>query len=224
MSRRLKQTLLFSILYLIWASAFSVENEIFTGKWESTEHVDGIEKPRSVLNLSLEQAVGGSIKGKYCFVTHFGDRIDCGEDSDMNMIGHVEASNSSKATLRFDSFFGGRNGVVELTSGQNGSMYWKVIVSPKGGEPFGPAYAVFNRVGGSNSLPSGERRIEVEKAYIYDAPSFSSSHQRYLVRGDAVKLTKVSDDFKFWKIEFLKDNGAIVKGWINCRNIDFCAK
>lgn len=45
-----------------------------------------------------------------------------------------------------------------------------------------------------------------------------------MIKGDSVRVVEVSDDSKFWKIEFMTENGSRLVKWTDCAEIDFCAK
>ncbi|BBU27059.1 hypothetical protein BTHE68_07930 [Burkholderia sp. THE68] len=224
MNRHINHILFCGLFLSTWQLAFAVGSETFAGKWESIEYVKDTEKPYSVLDFTLKQDGSGAIKGAYCFVSHFGDRIDCGEESEVNMTGHVSPDNLNKAVVHFYSFFGAANGVVELTKGPTGSIHWKLTARPEGGNFYGPENAEFNRAASAAVVSPEEKKVASKKAYLYAAPSRSSQHQKYVIQGDSVKLMKISDDLKFWKIEFLTKGGSTIGGWLDCRDIDFCAK
>jgi hypothetical protein len=42
------------------------------------------------------------------------------------------------------------------------------------------------------------------------------------VKGDYVKLIKISDDFKFWQVQYVSSNGVAIERWIDCNAIASC--
>jgi hypothetical protein len=123
--------LLLLLVYLWPAISLSKSPPAFSGKWEYNESVDKTEKPYSILDLSLEENGDGDIRGSYCFVTHFGNKIDCSPDPDVNMIGRATES-GRKVLVTFSTFFGAKNGVVELSINDDGSLTWNIIKWPQG--------------------------------------------------------------------------------------------
>ncbi|MGF6853903.1 hypothetical protein [Paraburkholderia sp. CI3] len=215
---------LFCLVVFISGAAFSVEPSFFNGKWEKIEKIGESEKPYSVLDLSLTEDDAGKLKGSYCFVSQYGNRIDCSPDGDINIIGRVTKSNRKRATVNFNTFFEAKNGVAELVVNDDGSIVWSVVTQPQGGDFFGPNHAVLGKVTSEAHGQTGGKLVVTDRAYLYDAPSYLGRHKAYLIRGDYVKLIGVSVDLKFWQIEFLKKDGNPIKKWIGCGDIDFCAK
>jgi hypothetical protein len=211
------------ILLVYWVE-FSEAHLIFVGKWESIEHVTESEKPYSVLDLSLSEDEAGGIQGSYCFVTQYGNRVDCGLGGEVNINGRVIPNHLKKAVVNFDSFFRAKNGVAELSVNDDGSMTWNVVAQPKAGDYYGPNRAVFRKVVSEAGMHSGEKLVIADEAYLYDEPSLFGRHKECVIKGDHVKLIGVSADLKFWRVEFKARSGKLLKKWIDCRDIDFCAK
>ncbi|MEG3128747.1 hypothetical protein SC171_13545 [Pantoea cypripedii] len=104
----------------------------FSGQWSGAENnKDGTVY--STLTLKIKQS-GDNLVGRYCYVTRNGNRIDCPDDNVSNMKGVVK---DDKATVEFDSSFGGKGGVAELVLEKN-DLTWHLISDPKGGDFYAP--------------------------------------------------------------------------------------
>jgi hypothetical protein len=215
--------LLLFLVFFTPGAVFPIDLSIFTGKWGRIESGIGSEKPYSVMNLSLTEDGFGKIIGSYCFVTQYGNKVDCSPEGDMNISGHVMADDPNKAIVNFNSFFGAKNGVAELDVNDDGSITWSMITRPQGGRYYGPSHAVFRKASFEAHARMGERLVVKDKAYLYDEPSSLSQHKAYVIKGDFVKLIEVSANMKFWRIEFETKGRKSIK-WIDCRDIDFCAR
>jgi hypothetical protein len=214
--------LILFVVFLIPGVAFS-RTSVFTGKWGVIENFPGSVSPYSVLDLSLIEGSGGELNGSYCFVTQYGGKIDCSPE-EANISGHVVTGHANRAVVNFNSFFGAKNGVAELEVNDDGSITWNVITVPRGGEYYGPSHAIFRKEVSEARLQAGEKAVVVNRAYLYDEPSFENRGQAYLIKGDHVEIVKVSSDLKFWQIEYAPKRGGRIKKWLDCRDIDFCAK
>jgi hypothetical protein len=201
--------LLFSCL-AFYNAAFSHANPLFNGKWEYVEYKPGTGKPYSVFDISLSEGENGAVYGSYCFVTQFGNRDDCSADGELNINGHVLDS-SRTASVTFYSFFGAKNGAAELSINTDNSLTWNIVKRPQGGDYYGP-----NRI----TL----KKTSSVQDYLYDEPSDLKRSKAYVIKGDYVKLVKVSPDLRFWEVKFSAESGSIVDKWIDCQAIDFCAK
>jgi hypothetical protein len=208
------------VIFLLPGAAFSTPLPVFSGRWQDASQLAGSEKPYSTFDLILNEDDRGHIQGSYCFVTRFGNRIDCGSTREMNLSGNVTDS-AKKAIVNFYSFFGAKNGVAELSTNDDGLIVWNVLKQPQGGNYYGPNHAILRRVVSNAGMSSGERQVVADKAYLYDQPSTSAHHKAYVVKGDYVKLITVSSDLKFWKVSFTSKSGKIIEDWINCKDIEF---
>ncbi|HDR8868199.1 hypothetical protein [Burkholderia territorii] len=193
----------------------------FTGKWTSTEIVEGQSRPYSTFTINLNEDGAGNIHGEYCFVTQNGNRIDCNPGNEFNISGKVE-NGKSVAVVSFYSFFGAMGGVAKITANDSW-LIWDVITPPKGGDYYGPLRIKMHK-DVSAETRVGERMVVVDKAFLYDTPSRSQVSRVYVIKGDWVKLLNVSSDLQFWKIEFVSNNKRHITKWINCADINFCAK
>jgi hypothetical protein len=99
-----------------------------------------------------------------------------------------------------------------------------LITPPEDGGYYGPSHAILRRVASEVYVHKGEKLVATSKAYLYDEPSLLGRHKGYVIKGDYVKPIKVSGDLKFWQIEFATKDGRLLKMWIDCHDIDFCAK
>jgi hypothetical protein len=111
-------------------SLYAIDN--LSGQWSGAENnKDGTVY--STLTLKIKQS-GDNLVGRYCYVTRNGNRIDCPDDDVSNMKGVVKGN---KATVEFDSSFGGKGGVAKLVLGKN-DLAWHLISEPKGGDFYAP--------------------------------------------------------------------------------------
>ncbi len=196
-------------------------NQSFSGVWSFREGAAGQSKPYSTFVIRIGKNKAGNISGSYCFITRNGNRIDCSPGGQNNLSGRVEG-NENKVRVNFYSFFGAVDGVTEIVvSGDR--LLWNVVKQPQGGDYYGPLRAEMHRETSLGYL-SVERKVVVRKAFLYDSPSKSQVSSVYVIKGDSVRVVEVSDDSKFWKIELLTKNGRRLNKWIDCSEIDFCAK
>ncbi len=219
---RVRFLLRFSIALaaLVSISAFAADRN-FSGRWVFKEIVAGESKPYSTFTVTIDEDRAGNVRGRYCFITRNGNRIDCSPDNELNISGRI-SGDKNKAIVRFDSFFGALGGVAEITM-TNNRLLWSVIEQPKGGDYYGPIHAELRREDLS-TRHSGERKVVVGRAFLYDLPSSVQASRIYVVKGDYVRLIEVSSDLQFWKIEFVTRGGGRLVKWINCSDIDFCAR
>jgi hypothetical protein len=210
---------------IIWAitlacipNSYAADNS-FSGEWEYVEYVPGSAKPYSTFDIKLTQSRDGTIHGAYCFITQNGNRIDCDPDGVANnIIGHL-TEDSRKAQVRFYSFFGAKGGEAELMRTDN-NLIWNVKKNPVGDFFYGP-YRV-NLIKKPENMHQGEREVIVDKTYLYESPSQPSNSSTYIVKGDYVKPLHVSNNFKFWKIQYREKSGELIERWIDCNAINFC--
>ena len=104
------------------------------------------------------------------------------------------------------------------------SLTWKVIRPPKEGEYYGPNRMIARKVESEKNTHIGEKLVVANKAYLYNEPSVLNHGRVFVVKGDYVKLIKISADLRFWEVEFAAKNGKVIEKWIDCQDIDFCAK
>ena len=218
----MKYLLWISVNYMMLMPVFAFANDqSFSGVWSSREDVAGRSKPYSTFVIRIGEDNAGNISGSYCFVTRNGGRIDCSPDGENNLNGRSGLV-ENKARVSFYSFFGAVGGVAEIVvSGDR--LLWNVVKQPQGGDYYGPLRAEMHRET-SLGYRSVERKVVARKAFLYDSPSKSQVSRAYVVKGDSVRVVKISDNLKFCKIEFLTKNGRRLNKWIECSEIDFCAK
>jgi hypothetical protein len=193
----------------------------FSGEWTSVENVAGQSKPYSIFTITLNEDEAGNVHGAYCFITQGGNRVDCSSGKELNINGRVE-DNKIIAAVNFYSFFGATDGMAEITVSGDW-LIWNVVKHPEGGNYYGPLLVRMRKDTSAGPRP-GERMVEVEKAFLYGTPSHSRGSHVYVVKGDYVKLINVSSDLRFWKVEFVAKDGRHIIRWIDCADIDFCAK
>ncbi|QXE07346.1 hypothetical protein BJG93_36390 (plasmid) [Paraburkholderia sprentiae WSM5005] len=188
-----------------------------SGSWTATENPFGKAEPMSVFDLKLH-IIAGVVRGQYCYVTQYGNKIDCDPSDNENISGFISGS---KARVTFFSFFGGTNGVAEITMA-GGRLTWRVVKSPDG-EFYGPLRATLSRSSPAkeNASPSrANRRVIVDKAYFYSAPSDVSVTKAYAIKGDSVVVQEMSDDGRFIKIRY--QGKKLFIRWIHCEDVDAC--
>ncbi|WGS51550.1 hypothetical protein LFL96_08645 [Paraburkholderia sp. D15] len=191
----------------------------FSGDWKYVERADASGKPYSTFEVRLTESADGRLQGAYCFVTQSGNRIDCDPDRKaINITGRV-ATDGRSAEVHFYSFFGGKDGVAELATTDD-ELNWRVIQNPRGDFFYGPYKVKLQKE--PTDEHRGERQVKAAKAYLYDQPSTLPVARTYVVKGDYVKLLRVSDDLKFWRVEYVSNSGAVIERWIDCRAIAFC--
>jgi hypothetical protein len=171
----------------------------------------------------LSEGDDGNIHGAYCFVTQYGNRIDCSPDGELNVHGHVIGS-SRKASVIFYSFFGAKNGFAELSLADDNSLTWNIVTHPQGDGYYGPNRIIFKKTVSQAATHVDERLVVVNKAYLYNEPSALRRSTAYVIKGDYVKPVSVSPDLRFWKVKFVAKSGRSIEKWIDCQDIDFCAK
>jgi len=192
------------------------DNLKFTGNWEYIEHVGTSSNPYSTFEIKLDETSDGTVTGSYCFVTQSGNRIDCDASGAKNITGHIK-NDGLHAEVDFYSFFGAKGGVADLTINDN-SLTWIVTSDPTGDFFYGPYSVTLKKK--QPDLQEGEHHIVVNKAYLYRGPS-KVDIKTSVTKGDYVRLSSISGDLKYWNVSYLK-NGNEIKGWIDCRAIDFC--
>jgi hypothetical protein len=191
----------------------------FSGEWKYVEHLGASEKPYSTFDIRLTERTDGEIQGSYCFVTQGGNRIDCDPDGKaINITGHVTPDGNS-AKVHFYSFFGAKDGVAELAA-TGSDLTWQVTKNPSGDFFYGPYKVELKKT--PEDKHRGERRVVIDKAYLYGQPFASPATKIYVVKGDYVKLIKISDDFKFWQVQYVSSNGVAIERWIDCNAIASC--
>jgi hypothetical protein len=209
--------------FIFQSDAFAHVNRLFNGKWEYVEYIPGSMKPYSVFDISLNEGENGKIYGAYCFVTQYGNRDDCSPDGELNVNGHA-VDLTKKASVAFYSFFGVKNGIAELSINDDNSLTWTIIRQPQEGEYYGPNRIVLKKITSETDAHVGDRLVVAKKAYLYDAPSKLRQGETYVIEGDYVKLVRISTDLRFWEVKFSTKSGRTIEKWIDCQDIDFCAK
>lgn len=112
------------------------------GQWEKEVFREGNDVPFSVLTVEL-WSKDQRLVGTYCHVTAFGNRIDCDPDSGANIHGLIDST--GRATVRFQSSFGGSEGTAELRI-EGDALLWTTTQAPSGARFYGPDRALLNRV------------------------------------------------------------------------------
>ncbi|WP_148669109.1 hypothetical protein [Burkholderia pyrrocinia] len=210
-----------AVLMILKSGLAFANDQSFSGSWSFKEVVTGQSKPYSTFVVKINEDGAGNISGSYCFITRNGNRIDCSPDGEHNISGRAE-DRKNKALVNFYSFFGATGGVAEITL-EGERLLWKVVKQPKGGGYYGPNRVEMHR-DDLLGYRAGERKVVAKRAFLYDSPSKSQVSRSYVIKGDSVRIINVSPDSRFWKIEFVTANGRHLVKWIDCSDIDFCAK
>jgi len=135
----------FSMSYLILLytflspSSFALEN--FTGKWYGEVFYDNKKIPESTFELQLIQNLQ-KVSGRYCFITKYGNRIDCVNDDEINIKGVAQSKYISLVT--FNSSFGGKDGKAKLTI-EGDHLKWTVLTLPMHGKYYIPKEYLLTR-------------------------------------------------------------------------------
>ncbi|WP_198404824.1 hypothetical protein [Burkholderia ambifaria] len=140
------------------------------------ELILGQSKPYSMFTIKMDEDGMGNVRGRYCFITQNGNRIDCSPDEEFNIKGRI-SGDKNKAIVNFYSFFGASDGVAEMTVNSN-RLQWRVIERPKGGDYYGPFRVELLK----EDLPrhrARERKVGAGRAILSDIPSrLHKSHLR----------------------------------------------
>ncbi|MGK3115384.1 hypothetical protein [Candidatus Pantoea formicae] len=116
----------------IFYSSLSFSSAGFSGEWSGFSGHQG-SSSYSTLNLKIMND-GKEINGRYCYITRGGERIDCPDDDKYNLHGTVYGN---KAVVKFNSTFGGRDGLADLTLTNNG-INWHLVKKPDNGDFYAP--------------------------------------------------------------------------------------
>ena len=122
----------------------------FSGKWDSIGRDDDQGRPYSMFSISLNEDEVGKVHGAYCFITHCGNRIDCGSDQELNVSGRAERGKGI-AIVNFYSFFGATGGVAKITVDDKRLM-WDVIKRPEGGDYYSPLHIEMRKEASSDAI------------------------------------------------------------------------
>lgn len=102
------------------------DNRAIIGRWitQGESNAEGI--PISSFSLHVTEA-NQQITGEYCYISNYGNRIDC----DNAFTGKKIGKNSY--SVQFDSQFGGVNGRATLQLKQQ-KLYWTLVQAPQHGD------------------------------------------------------------------------------------------
>jgi hypothetical protein len=150
-----------------------------------------------VLRLSLK---GGHLNGVYCSVMRGGAKIDCPPtEAEKNISGTYDGATGR---LNFHGFFDpAASGEATVTVSSDKHVNW--ALSDHHGDLFLPIKAALKR-------DESVEVINVEKAFIYKAPSVSKPTRAYFIQGDVVAV--VERNSTGWiKVRYAKSKKF---GWI----------
>ncbi|MEM5293752.1 hypothetical protein VSR82_05350 [Burkholderia sp. JPY481] len=132
--KKLKKVTLGFIVLICNACAFA---DSFSGLWDWND-----APGPSTFSIKLKEQ-GRVLRGQYCAVAQNGNKIDCDDEQNANIEGHVDAAGQS-AVVRFSSFFGAKSGKAQLKI-DDGRLVWHIIKKPVEGEVYAPKHAVLDR-------------------------------------------------------------------------------
>ena len=104
------------------------------GSWSEQGPSNAQHLPIHQFNIEIQQA-NQNILGKYCYIAQYGNRIDC----DNTFKGKRISPNHYQVS--FDSSFGGRNGIAELSLSPANRLRWNLIQAPQQGQYAIPQYS-----------------------------------------------------------------------------------
>lgn len=208
-----------AVIFFVFPFAVAYAKNSFSGEWRYVDYIGTSRKPSFSFDIKLTQSADGKIQGSYCLINQSENRIDCDADNEVTNITGRGALDGSSTEVHFYSFFGGKDGVAKLSMVGN-DLIWQVTKNPNGDFFYGPYKVELKKMPDNNHR--GERRVVIDRAYLYDSPSISSITNAYVIKGDYVKLLNISDDFKFWRIRYIRTNGVAMERWIDCNAIASC--
>jgi len=131
---KIKKLILGCIFVSVSAGGCASPADPFAGEWDWNDSPDTM-----TFSIDIKQQ-DNKLQGQYCAVTQNGNKTDCDDETNPNINGVIDRTGKS-ATVKFDSFFGAKNGraVLEISDGR---LIWHVIRNPSDGEFYAPEYAV----------------------------------------------------------------------------------
>ncbi|WP_281237911.1 tetratricopeptide repeat protein [Flavobacterium praedii] len=178
------------------------ENNDLIGSWEWSDNSKNVDVPESLFTLIIEKINGDNIIARYCAIADSGNKIDCSNDEkEFNLKGIIK---NNKITATFNSFFGGKNGKVEITINGN-TLSWKIVQKPNGGEYYAPDSCILTKVKEKkiseankntfskfyNKIPTLTQSIAVEKLKknkIFDNSFFNYKYDKDYFTIDAFNV------------------------------------
>ncbi len=97
------------------------------GSWSAQGPSNAQHIPIHQFNINIHQA-NQNISGEYCYISQYGNRIDCDNTF------HGKQISPQHYQIHFDSSFGGRNGIAELSLTPSQHLTWTLIQAPQSGE------------------------------------------------------------------------------------------
>ncbi len=186
----------------------------FTGTWKHVSAQSRAGKPFSQFILYLSTK-GNKISGRYCYITHFGSRIDCPADTRQNVSGNL--SSNSQATITFYSPYNHSKGRATLQLAQN-SIHWVTTAQPATNKLHLPNQISLTK---TKTSPPNVISIKQDKAQLYASPSKNSEIIASFHQGAKVKTIGLSDDLTFWKVTTVNSDKPLT-GWVTCQAISMC--
>lgn len=103
-----------------------INNPAFIGTWTTQGESNAQGVPISSFELKISKANDHSIVGEYCYISNYGNLIDC----DNAFSGSYIGKDSYK--IQFNSQFGGKKGQAAIQLKQD-KLYWALIQAPQHG-------------------------------------------------------------------------------------------
>jgi hypothetical protein len=196
----------------------------YVGVWSLEKNVAGQSAPYSTFELDIDIR-GSDVIGRYCYMTQFGNKIDCGPSDPSNIHGSVRQDE----TLQVDfSSFSGTSGGKAIISKEGGKLLWKVVQNPVGDGFYGPEQAELSKQSpandGENGQASGNIKITSDKAYLFNGSSENLKTKSYLIKGDDVRVIGYSLDKNYIHINYLSKKAGVLDKWIRCENASSCTQ
>jgi len=154
--------------------------------------------------IKIKRIDKDSVFGQYCAVYNNGNKIDCDVDDINNIKGLIV---KDKIKLKFDSFFGGKNGKAEIKIFEN-YIEWKVTKSPNG-EYYSPESAILYRKSDTSKTVVNNSDSSYKKVQL------PFDFQKYMELC-YLKENKICDDkFPFYKSDELSSITHLINNNIN---------
>jgi hypothetical protein len=196
----------------------------YEGAWSFEKDVSGQSTPYSTFELDID-VHENEVSGRYCYVTQFGNKIDCEPNDPPNIYGSIGSDGTLQ--ISFNSFSGASGGVATI-SRVGDELQWKVVKNPVGEGFYGPEQAELSMLqptsaGAGGNDGSGETvKITSDEAYLFNGPSEQLKTKAYLVKGDEVKVVGRSGDKNYIHVNYLSKKAGVSDRWVRCENANLC--
>ena len=204
------QLILFIIIF--YSEMCFAQASRFVGMWKYESPIIKKGLPSISTSLYLKENPDHNLEGNYCFITQYGNRMDCGENGDLPNVQGIVSSSGNTVRVQFNPDFGDQFGEAALTR-DGDKLIWNTIRQSGIVGFYAPDEIPFET---SKTQPAyGERYVMVKKAHLYTTPSLRGQRNGYLVEKDVVKLLTATPDRRLWKISYIKKDGSEIERWIS---------